>query len=256
MKKLLLIVGLILNLFSFGQEKHNQSIKKITSSELNNPPIYPDSYFKRGGAQFILSQYDGAIGDFTKAIEINPNDAESYFFRGMSKAKLKDDVGAILDYSKAIEIDPGNSYYFKRGVSKENLKDYRGAILDYSMAVKIEPANTEAFFHRGLSKSQLEDDRGAIVDFNIAIMQNYGVIAYYSRGLSKLKLKDSTGAIFDFTKVILDANTKLLQSDAYFFRGICKLMYTSQKDSGCLDLSKAGELGNENAYKIIKENCN
>jgi len=29
-----------------------------------------------------------------------------------------------------------------------------------------------------------------------------------------------------------------------------------QKESGCLDLSKAGELGSEKAYEVIKEFCN
>jgi hypothetical protein len=29
-----------------------------------------------------------------------------------------------------------------------------------------------------------------------------------------------------------------------------------QKESGCLDLSKAGELGSEKAYESIKQFCN
>jgi len=38
-----------------------------------------------------------AILDYTKAIEINPNDADAYYNRGISKAKSGDREGAILD---------------------------------------------------------------------------------------------------------------------------------------------------------------
>jgi len=44
-------------------------------------------------------------------------------------------------------------------------------------------------------------------------------------------------------------------TDAYHDRGIAKISL-GQKDKGCLDLSKAGELGNAKAYKAIKALCN
>lgn len=41
---------------------------------------------------------------------------------------------------------------------------------------------------------------------------------------------------------------------AYFNRGISKLII-GEKNSGCLDLSKAGELGND-VYEILSDYCN
>lgn len=40
----------------------------------------------------------------------------------------------------------------------------------------------------------------------------------------------------------------------YYYRGIAKLN-SNQIDSGCLDLSKAGELGYKEAYVLIKKYC-
>ena len=59
-------------------------------------------------SNFGLSKYDsqdykGAIADFTKAIELDPNDSEAYNNRGLSKADLQDYKGAIVDYSKATD---------------------------------------------------------------------------------------------------------------------------------------------------------
>ena len=42
--------------------------------------------------------------------------------------------------------------------------------------------------------------------------------------------------------------------DAYYRRGLAKL-YIKEKDSGCLDLSKAGELGDSRAYEEIQKYC-
>jgi len=42
---------------------------------------------------------------------------------------------------------------------------------------------------------------------------------------------------------------------AYFIRGSAKIN-SDQRNSGCLDLSKAGELGYFEAYQYIKEFCN
>jgi tetratricopeptide (TPR) repeat protein len=66
--------------------------------------------------------------------------AEEYYYRGKAKYPLKDYRGAIQDYSKAIELDPEYAHaYYYRGNAKVNLKDYRGAIQDYSKAIELDP---------------------------------------------------------------------------------------------------------------------
>jgi tetratricopeptide (TPR) repeat protein len=79
--------------------------------------------------------------------------AEEYYNRGISKAKLQDYQGAIADYFKAIELNPNYSEaYANRGISKFKLRDYRGSIVDYSKAIQLNPNYSEAYFYRGLSK--------------------------------------------------------------------------------------------------------
>ena len=43
-------------------------------------------------------------------------------------------------------------------------------------------------------------------------------------------------------------------SDAYFNRGLV-LIYLKDKEKGCIDLSRAGELGEEDAYGVIARYC-
>ena len=77
-------------------------------------------FFNRGNAKYRLRDYQGAIADYTKAIQIDPQDAFSYVNRGNAKKGLGDHQGAIADYSKAIEINPQDAFAYKnRGIAKE-----------------------------------------------------------------------------------------------------------------------------------------
>jgi hypothetical protein len=56
----------------------------------------------------------------------------------------------------------------------------------------------------------------------------------------------------DYDKVILlDAKYK----EAYTNRGVLRIQM-GQKDAGCMDLSKGGELGDQKAYEGIRKYCN
>jgi hypothetical protein len=75
--------------------------------------------------------------------------------------------------------------------------------------------------------------------------------ADYYKGVAKGELGDYIGAIQDYNKAIeLNPN----HADAYYNRGLAKIKL-GQKDSGCLDPSKAGELGLSQAYDSIKQYC-
>ena len=69
-------------------------------------------YFDSGSAKQKLKDYQGAIFDFSKVIEINPYDAMAYYNRGLAKIKNNDKNGACLDVRKAIELgyEEANDY--------------------------------------------------------------------------------------------------------------------------------------------------
>ena len=109
--------------------------------------------------------------------------------------------------------------FINSGVAKDNSQDYYGAMTDYNKAIELNPNSSLAYYDRGTLKlNKLHDYRGAIVDFDkaIEIDPNYAV-AYGNRGAAKFNLND--------------------------------------KNSACLDFSKAGELGFMGAYDYIKKYC-
>ena len=64
--------------------------------------------------------------------------AKEYYNSGLKKHQNGDYYGAISEYTKSIELDPNFSYaYFNRGIAKEILKDLNGACLDYRIAARM-----------------------------------------------------------------------------------------------------------------------
>ncbi|OGU77074.1 MAG: hypothetical protein A2V93_05355 [Ignavibacteria bacterium RBG_16_34_14] len=217
-------------------------------------PNDEDAYYNRGVLKSYVGDYKGEIQDYNKAIDINPKYADAYFNRGIAKGKLEDYREAIEDYNKVIEINPNDAEaYYNRGNAKANLEDYRGAIQDYNKAIDINPKYAETYNNRGIVKGKLEDYRGAIQDYSKAIKINHKYAdAYNNRGVAKGKLEDYKGAIQDYNNAI-EINPKY--AGAYYNRGIAKYNL-GKKSEACLDWRKAGELGVDDAYDLIRKYCN
>ena len=67
------------------------------------------NFYKRGTRKFDAGDYQGAIDDCSKAIELDPENPEGYILRAYilrahSKYSSEDYEGAIYDYSKALEL--------------------------------------------------------------------------------------------------------------------------------------------------------
>ncbi len=260
------IVFLLLGRFSFGQQdasglgiakylvKDYKGAILVFNEAIEENPQSADDYCFRGSSKNYLEDYRGALQDYNKAIELNQEFGLAYFYRGKLKITLEDYRGGIQDFNKAIELDSEFAdAYINRGEAKSKLMDNRGAIQDHNKAIELEPRNFGAYYFRGLAKSDLKDYRGAIQDLTKSIELNsefWG--AYFFRAEAKSVLEDYRGAIQDFNNAIeLEPNC----TEAYFHRGMAKLII-GQMDSGCLDLSKAGELGYSDAYDAIKKYCN
>jgi len=220
---------------------------------INNNPNFVNAYYNRGISKGKLEDKEGAIEDYTKAITIEPNDVSAYNNRGNLKRKLGDYYGSIADFTKAIVINPNYALaYYSRGVSKDILEDHYGAIADFTKAIELDPNGAHNYYGRGLSKFNLKDNYGAISDYTkaIDIDSNYDD-AYHNRGVVKVKLKDYYGAIADYTKA-LDINPKYVS--AYYNRGISKY-FLGDKKGACQDGKKAQQLGYD-ASQLINASCN
>jgi len=186
-----LMLIIIINLFLGCKQKAN----KFDQNQIDPLQKIANEYWESGSRKDLAGDYQGAIQEYTRAIEYAPESSSFYTDRGAAKSSMEDYIGAINDYTKAIQLDNEKNQtayraYRNRGIAKFFLQDYRGAISDINMVIVEKPES-----YQNESEMWL----------------------YYYRGLSKIGLGD--------------------------------------KDNGCLDLSKAGELGLAKAYTAIKIYC-
>jgi tetratricopeptide (TPR) repeat protein len=110
--------------------------------------------------------FDGAIADFTRAIELNPKDDAPYYNRAQAKRLKKDAAGAIADYTRAIELGSTNpAAYNNRGNARAENNDRDGAIADYTRAIELKPDYARAYYNRAVAKKEKGDTTGAAADF-------------------------------------------------------------------------------------------
>ena len=63
------------------------------------------AYVNRGNAYYNLNQYNKALADFNKALQLNPNlSAEIYYKRGKVYEAMGDNVRAQADFNKAKQL--------------------------------------------------------------------------------------------------------------------------------------------------------
>ena len=207
--------------FEWGNEKfmqgdyHGAMADFDRAIELN--PNYAEACFSRGVAKFMQRDYRGAIADCDRAIELKPDYVAAYYNRGGAKSALDDERGAKEDYDLAIELDPDNTVaYTLRGGAKSALGDHDGAIADCDRAIELTPDYAYAYISRGDAKSALGDHEGAIADYDRGIALNPDdAEAYYNRGNAKGLLGDYGGAIADYDRAI---ELKPDYAEAYFSR--------------------------------------
>ncbi len=113
--------------------------------------------------------YDQAIDEYGRAIDLDSTEAEYYWLRGKSYHAIHDDDRAIVDYFRAIQLDTQNPAYFcDRGISYLIKQNYDRAIGDFSQAIKLDSAKPEYFRARGDCYRMRGDVKLAIQDQNKA----------------------------------------------------------------------------------------
>jgi tetratricopeptide (TPR) repeat protein len=93
---------------------------------------------RRGNGHFDKGEFEAAVADYTKAIELKSDYAEAYYNRGNAYDNKGDKDRAIADYNRAIEIKSDFAEaYSHRGYAYADKGDKDRAIADFRESLKL-----------------------------------------------------------------------------------------------------------------------
>ena len=157
----------IINLFT------QKRLKKALSESNQMLEKFPNSVILFniiGASNAGLKQYDVALENYKKALEIKPDYAEVYFNMGVA-LKDKGDLNAAIDcYKQAIIIKPNYAAaYNNMGNILTDKGNPEAAIDCYKQAIIIKPNYAVAYNNMGSAQKDTGDQDAAIVSYKKAL---------------------------------------------------------------------------------------
>ena len=110
------------------------------------------SFYNSGLTKVNENLFDGAIEDFTKAIELNSSNPHYFNQRAICYLNIHKFDLSLFDMNKAVELDPKYAYFYTcRGFLKTKMKDMKGAIEDYETSLELDPKNDITYNNMALA---------------------------------------------------------------------------------------------------------
>ena len=114
--------------------------------------------------------YASARDAFDSAVRENPSNATYVNNRGVARARLGDLDGAVVDYTQAMQLTPTDpEIVFNRGNAYAAAGNLGAAISDFTTAVTLSPGYSQAYFNRGTVRAAAGDVTGAVTDWQWAV---------------------------------------------------------------------------------------
>lgn len=134
-------------------------------------------YFSNRGIVYCgLREFDHALADFTKAIEIDAECVDAYVYRGTALSAINRNYLALESYDVALTLNPNSAIaHSNRANTLRGLGLHREAIVGYDKAISLDPHFAEAYSNRGIALKEmgLLDDALASYDKAISINPRY-----------------------------------------------------------------------------------
>lgn len=142
-------------------DKYSISILYLTKAILDSA-TFSAAYIERGFCNRKLGDYEEAVADYSKSINLDINQANAYLNRGVVYFLLLDLEKAEDDGNAALRINPnlpqgynllGNIRYVK--------EDYEAAVTSYKKAIEKRPLYRDAYYGLSMSYFLLGKDKEA-----------------------------------------------------------------------------------------------
>ena len=238
---------------TYNQNKVWYDSEKLWTHVLKYYKATTTPYGNRANFRRDNKDLAGALADYSAVIRLEPTSqtynsrAKLYFDNFDHPDSLKK---ALVDYTKAIELDPQDAeFYANRGGTYARLNDYENALKDCSTAIDLNPKFANAYLNRSVIYHRANELQYALSDImNYLKLKPLNADIWYEACRTNILLNNYSEAEKMINKAIsLDARQGL------FFYQRALLYYNTQRlDLAKIDILKAMSLGYTNVDPTVK----
>lgn len=136
----------------------------------------PKPFNNRGLTYFNQQQYDKALSDFDRTVQLQNDYPDIHYNRGVIYYNLKRYDEALADYDIAIKQNPKFAKALNnRGNVYHLIGKYKEAILDYNASVEVDPQFGKAYCDRAGTYFMMQNYKAALDDANKALQLGFNV---------------------------------------------------------------------------------
>jgi len=144
--------------------QNNKEALRYADDAVKKYPQDPDFLYLRGIINNSAGRYGKAVDDFTDALESAKREElyKYYLNRGVANYYLTDYESAMTDLNRAVELnDTAASVYQGRAMLHYDLKDYSAAVDDFNKVLELGEENAALLFNLGMCYFRLEQKEKA-----------------------------------------------------------------------------------------------
>ncbi len=158
----------------------------------------------RGVTYRLMGQYEQALQDFDRAIQLDDKNASVIANRGETYRRMGQYEQALQDFDHAIQLDDKSAWIIRqRGITYRALKNYPKALDDINLAITLEPNSYSYYYSRAETYRLMGNYREAIADFTEALKEDEPDIATYAhRAAAYRAIGDSKACQDDLEKAL------------------------------------------------------
>jgi tetratricopeptide (TPR) repeat protein len=239
-------------------EAHNFSsaVNFFTSAISNNDEKKCECFGLRGLSKLFLNNIKGALNDLDSSIIICPQSDMNYYNKGFFFAFQNKNDSAIIYYTRAINLDPANAeYYINRAVAYGSTFDSTLAIKDLNKAILLDSSNYLPYFNLGVIYKNTNQYSKALISLKKAYAlspDNIKVVIYSA--YCQYALKNYIEAFNLCNKHLKNVTLKADLIDFFIIRGQ-SLYYLKKKKDACIDFSDLYKLDKIKGNVYLKKHC-
>uniref|UniRef100_K3WGC9 Uncharacterized protein n=1 Tax=Globisporangium ultimum (strain ATCC 200006 / CBS 805.95 / DAOM BR144) TaxID=431595 RepID=K3WGC9_GLOUD len=243
-------------------DEHEKALVLLTDAidALPNEPLFFEA---RGLLLQELQLHPLAIGDFTRAIELNPDNPVNLYLRSESFLRLEKFTDTVADCTSALNrgYTSDLSVYNARGMAYRGLNEYDKALADISVCLSKAPGNDIFHFHRGVCYMECGRYADALPDLHAAVNQNQRDTKYYHIGISYALENCNINAIENFTFALEHSSSLSASEDGHIAETAppallsTQLLYVHER-AKALQLEKYFEEAIDDFNFVIRHNPN